>query len=435
MSDRFDLLRDNPAFVKLLALCKEKYRSLGKVSGSIDLSGFDAQEIEAIAGLLGYAVNDISKRKKLSVAKIEQSFRATIYQGDHFLALMEAVLQEAIVTKQEAHEIALEKEQRFFQTLRIASPNTNWWWDWLSKKPADARWIWTYYHQDQGMLAEQLIMVAKGFTQLTEKQDNQQFERLPLFAQRLTGNPHALDPQQLAGRLFIYCLQVDQFLKGKRDLGMPKTAEELNQLLGYYQLLKDDLWSFVTCRGFLATDLSGSIHPVWTAAVHTDTVLNVPLKALLKLRAVWPQKGQKVWVVENSSVCSTLLDEVPHMPIVCTHGHFRVASWLLFDLLVQQGCHLYYSGDFDPDGLRMAERLKNRYPDQVTLWRMDVETYQQVLSDEDISRQLAKLKQIKAPSLSALVQVMAEKKLAGYQEGVLARLIEDLTSDMHQLEE
>lgn len=98
-----------------------------------------------------------------------------------------------------------------------------------------------------------------------------------------------------------------------------------------------------------------------------------------------PAKGNKVWIVENSSVCSTIVDEVPGAPVICTHGQFRVASWVLLDFLVEAGCHFYYSGDLDPEGISMAHRLKDRYQNQATFWRMGLDSYIKSLSDEDIS--------------------------------------------------
>ena len=97
--------------------------------------------------------------------------------------------------------------------------------------------------------------------------------------------------------------------------------------------MRDDLWSFVSCRGFLAEGEMG-IHPVWKAAVETGSVLNVPMKELLKLKKCLACERKKVWIVENSSVCSTIVDEVPVAPVICTHGQFRAASWVLLDLLV-----------------------------------------------------------------------------------------------------
>src|SRR5690625_5522313 len=62
--------------------------------------------------------------------------------------------------------------------------------------------------------------------------------------------------------------------------------------------------------------------------------------------------------------------------MICTNGQFTLAALVLLDLLVEEDCQLYYAGDFDPEGLGMAQRLLNRYPEHVELWRMDPDAYQ-----------------------------------------------------------
>ncbi|HWL12431.1 MAG TPA: DUF2399 domain-containing protein, partial [Ureibacillus sp.] len=132
------------------------------------------------------------------------------------------------------------------------------------------------------------------------------------------------------------------------------------------------------------------------------------------------------WIAENSSVCSTIMDALPNAPIICTHGQLRAASWRLLDLLVEANCTLYYSGDLDPEGLLIADRLKKRYKDQVVLWRMDKKTYEASISSENISNRLSKLESLSSPEWSELVSLMREKKRAGYQEAIAESLINDI---------
>lgn len=428
MNDNVQVFREEHGFLKLFKLFKEKYRSLGRVGGTVSIQSFSYEEVESIAGFLGHSVDAVLARGKVSLLSFEKELAQTGFADYSLIELLEEVLGESILTKFAESGIEEEKEKNFFQDLRLQYPDGSWWWDWIESKPPDSRWIWSLYRQDSAGLLEKLITVCHAFLSLPSKK----YERLPLFAQRTTGNPHYFDSNQLTGKLFVYFMQVDQQLKGQRLPGMPKTAEELNELLSLYGLMRDDLWSFVSCRGLLAEGQTG-LNPVWKAATETDTVLNVPIKELLKIKRIWPAAGKKVWIVENSSVCSTIVDEVPEAPVICTHGQFRAASWIVLDLLVEAGCHLYYSGDLDPEGISMAQRLKDRYQDQVTCWRMDVESYDKTISDEDISGRLAKLESISATELVEVVNVLKRKKKAGYQEGLVDQLVQDIRSAMNQL--
>nr|WP_295974225.1 TIGR02679 family protein [uncultured Bacillus sp.] len=428
MSDRLQVFYEEPGFIKLLALFKEKYRSLGRIGGTVSIAAFTREEVESIAGFLGESADHMRMKGKLSLADFERELRQTIFADYTLIQLMEEVFQESIITKQEEQDFSKQMEQAFFQRLREAYPNGNWWWDRIESKAPDSRWIWSLYHQDPDGLFEQLTTVYQAFEQLPFRKNK--YERLPLFAQRITSNPHSFDSHQIGGKLLTYILQVHQQHMGFREPGMPKTTEVLNDLLSSYGVLRDDLWSFVSCRGFLAAGDYG-VNPVWKSAAEMNTVLNVPIKELLKLRKVWPARGKKVWIVENSSVCSTILDEVPFAPVICSHGQFRTASWVLFDFLVKEGCSLYYSGDLDPEGLMMADRLKRRYPQQVKFWHMDLKSYNEVVSEEDISNRMTKIEAISSPELAEVAEALKNRKKAGYQEGLLEKLVQDINLNMH----
>lgn len=428
MNDKLQVFREEPGFLKLFTLFKEKYRSLGRIGGTVSIAKFSREELEAIAGFLGMSADVIMTKGKLSLADFEQELSQTAFAEYTLVQLLEEVLQETMITKQEEQDLLKQKEKEYFQKLRESYSEGSWWWDWIESKPPDSRWVWALYNQDDEGLFKQLSTVYQAFEELPFRKNK--YERLPLFAQRVTGNPHAFDSQQTAGKLLTYCLQVHQQQMGTdREPGMPKTSEELNDLLSHYGLLRDDLWSFVSCRGLLASGKNG-INPVWQAAAETDTILNVPIKELLKLEKVWPVQSKKVWIVENSSVCSTIIDEVPFAPVICTHGQFRTASWVLFDFLVKEGCQLYYSGDLDPEGIVMAERLKRRFPEHVIFWRMDLESFEKVVSDEDISSRLAKMEAISSPELTEVVNALRDWKKAGYQEGLLEQLVRDIKVNM-----
>src|SRR5690625_2750831 len=129
---------------------------------------------------------------------------------------------------------------------------------------------------------------------------------------------------------------------------------------------------------------------------------------------------KKVWIVENSGVFSTLLDYVPTAPIICTNGQFTLATYMLLDLLANVDCTMYYAGDFDPEGLGMAARLVDRYPNHIKLWRMDQDSYEKSNPTQKLTEErLEKLKGITNVELKEVVDLMWEMKKAGYQEALI----------------
>jgi len=426
MNSKIQLFKTEPGFLKLFLLFKEKYRSLGRIGGTVSLKSFNPVEVESIAGFLGQDSDKLGQKGSLSLLEFEKELAQTGFSEYTLFPLLEEVLGETILTKKEEVEQKQTEEGHFIDSLLQAIPESEWWLTWIRKKPSDTRWFWSYYQQDKEDLFEKVTVAFNAFTSLPKEGE---FERLPFFAQRTTGNPHYFDHNEAAEKLLLHCMYVDEVQKGNKDAVMPKSMEELNELLNEYGLLRDDLWNFVTCQGLLAAK-GKEEHPVWQAAVATKSVLNMPMKELAKVDHIWPAIGEKVWIVENSSVCSTIMDALPYAPMVCTHGQLRAASWELLDRLVHSKCTLFYSGDIDPEGILIADRLKKRYKDQVILWRMDAEAYETSLSNEDISDRLAKLDRINAPEWTELIKHMNTTKKAGYQEALISSLISDIRQSL-----
>lgn len=422
MNNKVQIFREEPGFLKLFTLFKEKYRSLGRIGGNISLKTFDEVELESLAGFLGQSREKLSQKGSIALTDFEKELSNTGFSDLSLLKLLEEVLQESIFTKKEELEQEKWQEDFFIKSLKETIPEGDWWFDWIQRKSPDTRWIWSLYKQNNTELADKLMTVVHAFSSLPKEGES---ERLPFFSQRITGNPHYFDMNEVEGKLLLQCMYVDQISKGNKNAMMPKTVEELNGLLAEYGIIRDDLWNFVTCQCLLASS-QNSIHPVWQAAVKTQSVMNVPMKELSKIDKVWPYKGTNVWIVENSSVCSTIMDALPNAPIVCTHGQLRVASWRLLDLLVQSNNTLYYSGDIDPEGIYIAERLKKRYKEQVVIWRMDKKTYETSLSNEDISKRFTMLDSITSLDWKELIDVMRKKMKAGYQEAIVSSLISDI---------
>lgn len=187
----------------------------------------------------------------------------------------------------------------------------------------------------------------------------------------------------------------------------------------------------MTCVNLLAKT-EEQIHPMWEAAAETPHVVNTPLRELLKLMSVYPANGKKsVWVVENSGVYSSILDKLPHVPLICTHGQFKLSALILMDKLVREGCTIYYAGDIDPEGLSMAERLLRRHPKHVQMWKMGIDYYHVSLSDLELTKErLSKLNSVKNSKLKLVVEALWNNKKAGYQEALVYEMIGDLESTL-----
>lgn len=97
--------------------------------------------------------------------------------------------------------------------------------------------------------------------------------------------------------------------------------------------------------------------------------------------------------------------------------------FVLLDLLAEGGTEIYYSGDFDPEGLDIAQKLVSRYGDQLKLWCYEAELYHKSMSSGTISEsRLKMLNRLTDKRLVAVGMQLKEYRHPGYQENIMDQL-------------
>ena len=107
--------------------------------------------------------------------------------------------------------------------------------------------------------------------------------------------------------------------------------------------------------------------------------------------------------------------------VLCFNGQPRLAAIFLLKLLEREKIHVRYGGDLDPEGLQIAQNLKQLYDGPFSFWHMDLEDYRSSHPRVAISeRRLKILERIREPELLATAEAIRKKKKAGYQENIPA---------------
>lgn len=126
-----------------------------------------------------------------------------------------------------------------------------------------------------------------------------------------------------------------------------------------------------------------------------------------------------VYIVENPAVFSVLVEKYPERTFVCGNGQLKLAVLLLLDKLSENN-QLYYSGDFDPEGLQIAQNLKRRYGEKLVLWNYRVSLYETYQSEVVLSEmRIKKLDKIVIEELQEIKRAMQKDKRAAYQEAMI----------------
>lgn len=442
-----------PALGRLLSGFVEKYRSLGRLGGKVILEHVSPEEKTALEDFFRQRLP--AGRLSISAQLFQRALAETrfcsldpveilwIWNGGWLTSRRQEQEQLARARQETIAKLLAAHQHPFCQAWLKAA---------LAGEPGTRRIIQAVISHEQHSVG-QVTVVLRAMSQLPAE-----YKRLPVFAREVSGDPHGLDIDSETGKLFLEGLRyVSSHGGGQKGDGLAEglsTIEEITALLYQFHLLRDDLLNFVTCMGLAAYDEQGKEITYWREATQAGAPLNAPLREIVRAAvffpaAVKPDKGAdffgksftyEVLVMENSGVYSALVDEISSgghagcsIPLVCLHGQLKLASWALLDRLVQSGAIIRYAGDFDPEGLQIAEKLLLRYPGRVRLWRMSVEDYRQAAPSVAIDRaRLNKLKSIKSPALADLAQCIHGSGLAAYQEGLWEKLAADvrsLTSD------
>jgi uncharacterized protein (TIGR02679 family) len=177
---------------------------------------------------------------------------------------------------------------------------------------------------------------------------------LPVLADRVLGDTHALDDgTRLAGLVL-------RALAAIYDVADPENAQHRRALWEQAGVADDELSPVVLTAGILSTGDGVAAHVMRLCAErgHAAALTLGQLRASGDLRRL----PADVWVFENPSVLSMALarfgDRCP--PIVVTSGWPNSAAVLLLDTLAAAGTRLYYHGDFDGEGLRIAAAVVAR---------------------------------------------------------------------------
>lgn len=424
----------------------KKWKSYGKAAGRISLKNTSEEEKKAIGGLLGKTFYE--ENICFSFADFEKSLQKTRYAPVEMKKVLEEYFGEELCTNRGRQETARREKQEFWERCRSyfrESTETKYFAE--SKAPvADANfageensaalsWLQALisekkygYHllnreyQNNPAQAETLVRnVGQALETLKGMEQTGTESPLAVFAAEISGNPHYFDRGTGAGQLLVHGIC---YLKGG---DLPGTAHSWRNLLQNAGVIPDNVSSMLHVYG-LRLHRDNGWHPAYEAFCQLGepcVITMENLRGITKVQAA----GQKVYVVENEMVFTWLLNRVGNqkLTLLCTSGQLRAVALEVISLLLDSGADIYYSGDLDPDGLGIADRLWQRFGDHIHMWRMSEEDYGKSLSGEPIDRLgMAKLEHIRHPLLKKTAAVIRKKACAGYQENILEELLGDI---------
>ncbi len=426
---------------RLLLLLKQKYIDKSGLIGSITLSDSTDNERDYLSGILDkhFAKGEVIK---IPLAAFDVWLRKSGFHCSLTELLTAFFSDGPLETKRELRDQQATRYTRFREQLEgiaLSLPDESLAHLWLTQGAYGLNWLFTRFKRlADGEPTQQdqcLAMVRHVASVINQLPTSGTYERLAVFAEHTSGDPHALDRNREAGRIFLYALtDLARLQRGEEQVPQNRTAEI--QLYRDAGLLVDTVSSSVLVFHLAhASYVDGTLDPLIEAA--GGRVLLLPLRQVQEWQTC-ASTSEDVYVVENPQVFESLVavlatrEQAP--TLLCTSGWPSAAAYALLQQLIayHAGIRLHYSGDFDLKGLQIAAALLEIHPQNCYPWCFDAVTYSQALHLEAVKASIQELTALaKLPSIFAplTVAIQEEGKWA-YQEGIVHLLLEDIEKNM-----
>lgn len=347
------VLGDDPALVALLASARDTYAQSGSwTSKTIPLT---TPELRAAAKGLGVAkVGDRLAMQKLGEVLSRTRFRCTVEEAVRW------AFGDIPPTRDQRRETAVRVwEAQRDQLVSLAGDAAREVSLWLETRATRLQRDWT----DPSIFdtAKLAVRAASATKALSGP------EVVPVLANRLCGDPHALDLGLAARRYFEHILVCRHDSLGYRH---PLRAGQRAALLAASNLAADGISSQVWAVGLVSTD------PMVAAARERGHVIGLPLVTLAAITDV-AAYANIAYAVENRSVFGALLPTIAALSperrptVVCTSGNPSLAARVLLQRLAAAGVTVCYGGDTDARGRMISDAIAALVGDRYRPWHMD----------------------------------------------------------------
>lgn len=423
-----------PVFERLLSQFCEKYRSYGCFCGSARLSIRSEDEREALEGFFARSYRN-QKTATISAQAFRRALEHTRFAELSPEDILEAFAGAPLAGKREeesrrkaciAHcwKVALEQQEAYAECEASKQLLCAFRAVVESEEPAmSSETVTALYRQlmsgRQEMkettllcaLTDDLHTLVRALELLNLLRVEKRYQYLPVFAAELFGDPHRLDRGTRDAHLLQLLLQWLEIQWGV-EVDEMNRIPSLRRQARYLSvgILLDDVSNYAMLCGVGAVGRDGQVHAGMEGFSMDGAPVNVPLSVITG----WTQlrcRENTLWIVENPVVYAVLCERFGRTrSLMCMNGQPRLSAWLILKLLRDGGIRVYYAGDFDPEGLCIAEKVQQSLlSGQCVFWHMSEADYRSAQSQKPIeARRMKMLDHLQDPLLQSTAALIRQ---------------------------
>lgn len=416
-------LREYSVFDRILRGFREKYASYGQITGTVVLHKLTQEEREVLEGFFQRSFHG-QKSISISAKRFEAALLKSRFKKVSPKDILEGYFKEALISKKERKEERESVWQQVFDEVIKANenkPGATWLLDMWNMKTGSYLYLQKKFRESQDEITEvkqALQLGARIVNELPTRQGKTEY--LAVFAANLTGNPHAFD-EGIEGGQFL--TQVVEWVLKKQTKMLPEyrlfRAFQKQRMYLEVGILKDDISNYAILSGIRVQKKTGELHQGMEGFYNEAETVQVPLSNIVEWKRIICPKDT-IYIVENPSIHAILTKHFNRdFACMCMNGQPKLSALLVLELLASSDITVYYAGDFDPEGLLIAQKLKQYYKGEFRYWHMEVEDYGHSKPNVPISmRRIKMLEKIEDKELEGTVRAIQEKGMAGYQENI-----------------
>lgn len=233
-------------------------------------------------------------------------------------------------------------------------------------------------------------------------------KHLSIFSSTITGNPHYYDLDTHNSNTLI------QFICYLFNFNYENKRNTKKEILNNVGILMDEVSNFVITYNLSGNEMLDSFK-------NNNTPLTLNLSNIRKMKNI-NSENNTLLIIENPSFFSRVMDKKINYSIIITSGNSNLVVYKLLEKINYS--KMYFNGDFDPEGLLIAQNFKTKYPN-VKFIGYNEEYYNNGISNNEISTsRLKKLDNVIDNDLLIIKELLKIKKLSSYQEINYDKLLE-----------
>lgn len=398
--------KKKPGFERFIRKLYIKYKTMAKFSGTIKLESITLTEAKDLSRFFGISYIE-GETISISIKKFVSIMNNSKYVDFDINTLVKEYLNVELITNKQMKEINEFDELSFYQNIIINNTGIGkkWLKEVVSSKKDPYQLLHQRYNKDKSSLKKELINIITFVNNLPKDK-----VLLSIYASTYTADPHYLDLDTGHSNLFLYAICYI------RNLDYPNTREEKIKILSSCNIEMDNLSNYVLTYNLLSDKKNINMF----SQNKESLILNI--QNIINTNSFYT-KNNKVYIFENPSILTEIISKNIDVAVIISGGFPNASIYLLIDKLLETNNKLYYNGDFDPEGLLIANKLKEKYQDNLTLFCYDEIDYFTCISKKKISvNRLKKLLKVNVKELMIMKCLLNVNMYSAYQENNKERI-------------